>query len=469
MVNLSMAISGNYPQKTATMEVSPVTQKSPQSPVEGAEALCILGDKYLFGYGVNRCYDSAFKAYFKAATEFQSPEASNMLGSMYEYGLGTAINMENAIKLYTEAAELRNLEALNNLGRIYETGKGLPGKDLQKASFYYLRAAELGHADAQTNIGYLIEHSIGSTADQVSTTLARTGTAFTQSSIEKAAEWYRLAAEKHDYARAQNFLGSLYYTGKGGFRRDYQQALRLFNRAADQGNSHAQNNLGICYEEGVAVERNYEKAKQFYRKASEANHPSATNNLAFLFLLERNYGEAIKTFHIAAALGSVDALYNIGTIFEAGVLHPEGKAEHALALRYFTEAAEKNYSKAQLKVFDYLNDGLCGPKDPQKAVEWLQSAAKLHSPEAQFRLAHAYEIGFGGLPRDFEEAKKWYQKSASLEYTPALLKLGQIFENGELGVEKDLDTALKIYIDAEALGEPDARQFADRIREVLVN
>jgi tetratricopeptide (TPR) repeat protein len=76
-----------------------------------------------------------------------------------------------------------------------------------------------------------------------------------------------------------------------------------FHRSADQGNAHAQNNLGICYEEGLAVPRDYSKAKEYYKKASDANHPSATNNLGFIYLLERNYGEALKTFHIAAALG----------------------------------------------------------------------------------------------------------------------------------------------------------------------
>lgn len=121
--------------------------------------------------------------------------------------------------------------------------------------------------------------------------------------VRKAVTWYRLAAEKSDYARAQNLLGSIYYQGKGGLTVDHQEAIKWFRKAAMQGNSHAQNNLGIAYEEGLGVVRDYVGAKEMYRKASEGNHPSGTNNLGYVYLLEKNYDMAMKTFLLAAALG----------------------------------------------------------------------------------------------------------------------------------------------------------------------
>jgi hypothetical protein len=41
---------------------------------------------------------------------------------------------------------------MNNLGKLYETGKGAH-KNYSHAVEFYLKAAEQNHADAQTNLG----------------------------------------------------------------------------------------------------------------------------------------------------------------------------------------------------------------------------------------------------------------------------------------------------------------------------
>ncbi len=71
---------------------------------------------------------------------------------MCEYGLGRDPDMANAIQWYREGADHNNPDAQNNLGRIYETGKGVP-VDYQKAIHYYTAAAEQDHSDAVTNLG----------------------------------------------------------------------------------------------------------------------------------------------------------------------------------------------------------------------------------------------------------------------------------------------------------------------------
>jgi TPR repeat protein len=149
-------------------------------------------------------------------------------------------------------------------------------------------------------------------------------------------------------------------------------------------------------------------------------------------------------------------------VFESGVYHPQNNPDFILALKYFSESAEKHYAKAQLKLAEYYSIGKGGERDPAKAAEWLMAAAKLHNPEAQFRLGELYESGLNGVQQDYSEAKKWYEKAASQEYLPAFLKIAKLFENGH-GVEKDVDRALKLYVDAEALGESAARQHIERI------
>lgn len=87
--------------------------------------------------------------------------------------------------------------------------------------------------------------------------------------------------------------------------------------------------------------RDYTEAKQWYKRASDQGNASGTNNLGFMYLLERRYDEAVRAFHLAAAGGSTDALYNLGSVYESGALHPYGHADFAMAHKYFREAATK--------------------------------------------------------------------------------------------------------------------------------
>ena len=207
----------------------------------------------------------------QAAAKFGLAEACNMLATMYEHGLGRQIDMASAVYWYKISARKSNSDALNNLGRIYESGvKGFE-RSLNLAAQFYYRAAEQNHLDAQTNLGYLLQLGLGCEVD-----------------FKKAVDWYKLAAEQ-DYARAQNCLGSMYYRGLG-VKQDFGQAVLWYRKAADQGNPHGQNNLGICYEEGHGVVRDYAMAKQLYNAAAEFHHPNATNNLGYLTLLEVGAG-----------------------------------------------------------------------------------------------------------------------------------------------------------------------------------
>lgn len=335
MMDLTLEIAGrNEPKEEVVVSEptnEPVKVQKEKSCEESATKLCIQGDKYLFGYGVNRSYDVAFKKYSAAAKQ-GLPEASNMLGSMYEYGLGRDSDMTLALQYYLDAAKQHYADAENNIGRLHEMGKGVP-KNFELAVEYYSRAAEQKHADALTNLGFMAENGMGMSVD-----------------IIQAEQWYRDAAETSEYARAENYLGSLYYHGKGQIEQDFNEAVQWFRKAAEQGNTHALNNLGICYEEGAGVSRDYAMAKEYYKKSASGNHPSAANNLGYIYLLEKNYEDAIRWFHLASALGSSDALYNLGTVYESGVAHPKGKPDIDVAIKYYSEAASKGYSKAQVKV-----------------------------------------------------------------------------------------------------------------------
>lgn len=67
-------------------------------------------------------------------------------------------------------------------------------------------------------------------------------------------QWYQKAADQGN-AAAQNNLASIYQIGKGGINQDCSTAVQWYYRkAADQGNATAQYNLGYIFETGAEVD-----------------------------------------------------------------------------------------------------------------------------------------------------------------------------------------------------------------------
>lgn len=98
---------------------------------------------------------------------------------------------------------------------------------------------------------------------------------------EKAAEWYRKAAEQ-GLSEAQNNLGVMYKDGQG-VKKDYQEAVRWFQLAARQGNVLAQSNLGWMYQRGRGVAQDYDSARYWYTQAAQQDHAAAQNNLGVMY------------------------------------------------------------------------------------------------------------------------------------------------------------------------------------------
>lgn len=98
---------------------------------------------------------------------------------------------------------------------------------------------------------------------------------------DEAAEWYRKAAEQ-GLSEAQNNLGVMLKDGQG-VAQDYEEAVRWFMLAARQGNVLAQSNLGWMYQSGRGVAQNYDSARYWYQQAAIKGHAAAQNNLGRMY------------------------------------------------------------------------------------------------------------------------------------------------------------------------------------------
>ena len=81
------------------------------------------------------------------------------------------------------------------------------------------------------------------------------------------------------------------------------------------------------------------------------------------------------------------------------------------------------------------------------------NAAEGGHPDAQWRLAIAYEKGELNLAIDDEEALNWYRQAAEVGHGWAKFCLGVAYEEVELGVEIDLAAARAFYQEAAQGGD----------------
>lgn len=120
---------------------------------------------------------------------------------------------------------------------------------------------------------------------------------------------------KSGNAKSQLLLGSLYEEGKGGMQQDYLKAAKWYRKAADQGYSQAQYNLGLLYEDGNGMGQDYYEASQWYKRASKNGFSEAQNNLGVLYIMGKgvikNINQAELMFRRSAGQGNENGKRNL--------------------------------------------------------------------------------------------------------------------------------------------------------------
>ena len=169
---------------------------------------------------------------------------------------------------------------------------------------------------------------------------------FDRKEFSEAIKWYQKAAER-GYAIAQNELGYCYVCGYG-VSQDYDEAVKWYRKAADQGHAGAQSNLGLCYKNGYGVNQSYSEAAKWYRKAAEQGDAGAQTNLGFCYEyalgVSQDYDETVKWYRKAVDQGHAIAQNNLGVCYEFGHGVPTNIEE---AKRWYKSSAALGYKKAK--------------------------------------------------------------------------------------------------------------------------
>jgi TPR repeat protein len=149
-------------------------------------------------------------------------------------------------------------EAITYLGECYRDGDRDFGivKSAKKAAKISKRAVELGDVDAMINLGLLYEHGSGVKLDK-----------------KKAEELFRTAADRCS-ATAQYNLGNVLRSEE-----KFEEAFRYFALSADQGYTDAEYCLGFCYHDGTGTELDLGKARYWFERAAAKGEEKAIEAL----------------------------------------------------------------------------------------------------------------------------------------------------------------------------------------------
>ena len=116
-------------------------------------------------------------------------------------------------------------------------------------------------------------------------------------------------AEKGD-ANAQNELGVRHYSGQG-VKKNFNEALKWFTKAAAQEHPKAQYNLGVLCEKGEGVIENDKEAVKWFTKAAAQGFAKAQADLGAMYAIgkgvQQNNSIAYAWWNIAAFNGNEKA------------------------------------------------------------------------------------------------------------------------------------------------------------------
>ncbi len=187
------------------------------------------------------------------------------------YQFGRALRKNGKFAEARTAFQL--VDSLGNGGRsTMELGvmheKGLGGdRDLAKARSLYERAAAGGAYAARIQLGAMYENGVGVPKDA-----ARADVLYE----ELIAAWAKNPGHRRPYA--QFLIGWLYHWGEPV--RDYLEARKWFERAADGGEALAMRNLGMIHAEGgYGLARDLAAAERWYERAIKAGDKDSAGYL----------------------------------------------------------------------------------------------------------------------------------------------------------------------------------------------
>lgn len=291
---------------------------------------------------------------------------------------------------FAKAAETGNAEATFELGNCYAKGQGF-ATDLMQAKSLYQKAEELGHPKATSAVKWS-----SAKITQAETQVQKLATAAANGDVQARFE-----------------LG-MFFAGGSVYPPDFAAAAAQIEQAAAQNHADAQFAMFSLYQNGQGIAKDMKQAFAWLTKAAAQGHGKA------LFFFGRRYADGRIT---------QEEIPNAAAIFEkCQFLYPDltDPAAPKKTVEQLFFAANQGDLRAMYLMAMALFEGDGLAPSPEKGLQWLQKAAAMNYPAAQFELARRYGIG-DGIEQDFATGKTLATKAASQGYAEAEMMLATLF------------------------------------------
>lgn len=272
-----------------------IQQSADAGSAEGAHRLALV---FAQGDGGTPRNDARAVELFTRAAEKGHQRAQLNLGTLYLRGQGVPRDLIQARAWLEKAAVDGDPYALYVLGRAMEESLGPAAADAVRAANLYRQAAEKGHPLAALRYGMALADGTGvkrdavaahrwlihaqqngvpeaalALADMAARTPASRDKATNEKMLQSVISWLEVAA-RAGVPSAQFKLANAYYAG-AGVTRDLAQAQLWYARAAQQGQTEAQNACGIMLVNGAGGAADPVEGYKWLLLAERGGHPES--------------------------------------------------------------------------------------------------------------------------------------------------------------------------------------------------
>lgn len=251
---------------------------------------------------------------------------------------------------------------------------------------------------------------------------------------------------------AANFLGYNYQEQEW---LDIPKAIEWLERGMLYCESYSAYELALIYLYNDDY-KNVERGLMCLNRCLEDDYVEGIECLANVYfngdLVEEDIARARQLQEKALELGSGNAAYRLGWMYERGFLTEE--PDYVKAMEYYEKAASMNNADGYCRAALYLANGYGGVKDAEKSREYYGKAAEMGSGFALVELSFLYENG-DGVEKNYEKAFELIRKAAGGGYPYAMYRVGLYLEKGVTG-EIKLEEAFNWYAKAAEAGDNDA-------------
>ncbi|PJD94023.1 MAG: hypothetical protein CK425_12095 [Parachlamydia sp.] len=373
--------------------------------VKDAAAQTALGILYLQGKIVQRSDATALKL-FQQAADSGNMEAIFYLGHCYQHGLGVQMSIEQAIKCHLKNAKRGYGPSQYALGQIYanECNAAKNAGHKFKASSYYTKSRHWfekvlfqGNTQALLELGFL-ELSKGA----INKAIKNFTSAFANGILEGAFYNARLFDE-HSYFSIK--LGMNYEASK-------QEVFKWYGLAAAKG--HAPSQVELALQKSL---REPQEAIALLKQAAQSSYTPAFLELGIVLMNHETFENGFVYFKLAAELGEdIDAMEILANTYKNGIgeiVSSKAEAEYwALRVKY---AGGTDLPGGAMKAKQSL----------MQAFDFLQNPQEVSFTE----LSKLMDLKFKTIPRKFDLRKHWDRDTLLKAENTLIKQLQRILES----------------------------------------